>query len=466
MPRNSQGLYTLPAGNPVVPNTLIEANWANPTMDDIAAALTGSLPRDGSAPMTGPLTLACGCPHAAPPCHQQGVHGAVPRLRHRDARGGRLQPWLVRSFLPAPSSVMGRRSTARPTPTCSPPSGRPMVQATPARPSTCLTSATTSFVARRDARAVGSKQAASFASHVHPLTDPGHTHTSSQAAHSHAVTTTPHTHVLTDPGHAHGLPAYNPGYSFDSGGSATPPLAVGSGLNSSLAGTNIGIQSAAPAGATDSKTPAVTVVSSPTGIVGGAAGGAETRAAELCHDLRDQGSAGFLWPCACDRHHDHVDAQMISVDNTNPVVPELVIHSNVAFGTVKLDAGGKVPLNQMPTSSQQLLGYFDASGGQNPSEAYPTQTFNSGDTYIISVSGSITVFDPVTLVSSLTPVIGGQPAPVRDGQREQPDRLVLRHPEHDGHRLAGGLHSGSRHLGDGRASGHRGGAGEHPDKCL
>ena len=64
MPRNSQGLYTLPAGNPVVPNTLIEANWANPTMDDIAAALTGSLPRDGSAPMTGPLTLASGMPTA------------------------------------------------------------------------------------------------------------------------------------------------------------------------------------------------------------------------------------------------------------------------------------------------------------------------------------------------------------------------------------------------------------------
>ena len=64
MPRNSQGLYTLPAGNPVVPNTLIEANWANPTMDDIAAALTGSLPRDGSAPMTGPLTLSSGLPTA------------------------------------------------------------------------------------------------------------------------------------------------------------------------------------------------------------------------------------------------------------------------------------------------------------------------------------------------------------------------------------------------------------------
>jgi len=58
MPRNSSGIYTLPPGNPVVDNTLIETSWANPTMNDIATALTGSLPRDGSAAMTGPLILA------------------------------------------------------------------------------------------------------------------------------------------------------------------------------------------------------------------------------------------------------------------------------------------------------------------------------------------------------------------------------------------------------------------------
>lgn len=57
MPRNSQGLYTLPPGNPVVSGTIIESTWANTTMDDISSALTGSLPRDGSAPMTAQLTL-------------------------------------------------------------------------------------------------------------------------------------------------------------------------------------------------------------------------------------------------------------------------------------------------------------------------------------------------------------------------------------------------------------------------
>src|SRR5574343_245777 len=62
MPRNSQDHYTLPPGNPVTHGTLIEAQWANDTMDDIAAALTASLPRDGTAPMTGPLILVAGSP--------------------------------------------------------------------------------------------------------------------------------------------------------------------------------------------------------------------------------------------------------------------------------------------------------------------------------------------------------------------------------------------------------------------
>jgi len=57
MPRNPQGVYSLPAGNPVVSGTLIESTWANPTMSDIAAALTGSVPRDGSAGMQAQLLL-------------------------------------------------------------------------------------------------------------------------------------------------------------------------------------------------------------------------------------------------------------------------------------------------------------------------------------------------------------------------------------------------------------------------
>lgn len=60
MPRNSSGTYTLPAGNPVVANTLIETSWANPTMSDIGSAITDSLDRNGRGAMLAPLLLPAG----------------------------------------------------------------------------------------------------------------------------------------------------------------------------------------------------------------------------------------------------------------------------------------------------------------------------------------------------------------------------------------------------------------------
>ena len=55
MPRDSNGIMTLPPTNPVVPDTIISVNWANPTLEDIADEITNSLPRNGAAPMTGSL---------------------------------------------------------------------------------------------------------------------------------------------------------------------------------------------------------------------------------------------------------------------------------------------------------------------------------------------------------------------------------------------------------------------------
>lgn len=57
MPRNGSGVYALPSGNPVVDGTVIEASWANSTLSDIGAEITGSLPRNGAAPMTGSLGM-------------------------------------------------------------------------------------------------------------------------------------------------------------------------------------------------------------------------------------------------------------------------------------------------------------------------------------------------------------------------------------------------------------------------
>lgn len=57
MSRNGAGIYSLPTGNPVVPNTTISSNWANTTLSDIASALTQSIAADGQTPMTGDLNL-------------------------------------------------------------------------------------------------------------------------------------------------------------------------------------------------------------------------------------------------------------------------------------------------------------------------------------------------------------------------------------------------------------------------
>ena len=58
MPRNGAGTYILPAGNPVVSGTTITTAWANPTMSDVATALTQSLARDGQSAPSADLPMA------------------------------------------------------------------------------------------------------------------------------------------------------------------------------------------------------------------------------------------------------------------------------------------------------------------------------------------------------------------------------------------------------------------------
>jgi hypothetical protein len=57
MPRNVSGTYSLPAGNPVVAGTTIDASWANDTMNDLANEITNSLSRTGAGGMLAPFRL-------------------------------------------------------------------------------------------------------------------------------------------------------------------------------------------------------------------------------------------------------------------------------------------------------------------------------------------------------------------------------------------------------------------------
>lgn len=63
MARNSSGTYSLPQA-PFVPGTAIVATPMNNNLNDIASALTLSLPLDGSAPMTGSVKAYDGTPSA------------------------------------------------------------------------------------------------------------------------------------------------------------------------------------------------------------------------------------------------------------------------------------------------------------------------------------------------------------------------------------------------------------------
>ena len=57
---SSNGVYSLPPGYLAQTGTTIQVSQHNPIFEDVAAALTARLSRDGTAPMTGPINLAAG----------------------------------------------------------------------------------------------------------------------------------------------------------------------------------------------------------------------------------------------------------------------------------------------------------------------------------------------------------------------------------------------------------------------
>src|SRR5574343_1191335 len=199
MPRDSQGLYTLPL--PAVRSgDLIESAWANTTLDDVANALTGSLPRDGTAAMTGPLTLS-----------------AVPITAARQA----TTKEYVDSFMAlgsglAVGAVIAYSGATAPIGylLCN---GQAVSRTTYADLFTAIgttygagNGSTTfnvpnlvgQFIRGREAgRQLGSAQASMVEPHNHGLIDPGHGHFVNDAGHSH--TQLSHTHAVTDPGHGH-----------------------------------------------------------------------------------------------------------------------------------------------------------------------------------------------------------------------------------------------------------------------
>ena len=418
MPRDSQGIYTLPAsaGNPVVPDTLIEASWANGTMDDVALALTDSLPRSGSAPMVGPLTLPLGDPtngrYAASKSYVDkfvALSTGMP-VGSIVAFGGTVTPG---GFLLCDGASYPRTGT---------------YAALFAIIGTTFGAVNSSsfnvpnlqdqFIRGKSAsRAIGSLQTDSNKSHIHPLSDPGHTHiVQGLSGEVYESAARQHTHTVTDPGHAHiagtgSSPVYPGRYGYLDTGLGEQTIAaasfLGTATNGDLVSTNatgltIGITNTDHHHGWGGVSTANT-----TGMSIGADGGSESVPKNMAMNYYIKAVSDSTGPIPVTGIVSS-DEEMIAIDSSNVAVPALIIKSNIAYGTVKLDQSGKVPPNLLPTGDQALLGLFDASSGQNPSQKYPTAVFANGDTYVIGVGGTITVFDPATNIAVPTLVSVGE----------------------------------------------------------
>lgn len=60
MPSDANGNYSLPNGYLAITGTTVQPSQHNPPLEDLAEAMTGRLPKNGAAPMTGPIKLVAG----------------------------------------------------------------------------------------------------------------------------------------------------------------------------------------------------------------------------------------------------------------------------------------------------------------------------------------------------------------------------------------------------------------------
>jgi len=345
MPRDSQGNYTLPAGNPVVPGTLIEAEWANPTMADLGQAITDSLPRNGSAPMTGPLTLEAAMPtvprHAASKAYVDqflamstgmpiasvfafgGGAGLLNPLGYLLCNGQSVSRTAYADLFAAIGTIYGAGDGST---------------------SFNVPDLRDWFIRGRSvSRAVGSQEAAGNAAHTHAINDPTHTHTVTNPAHTH--TQAAHIHAIDVIGdHAHNTAFVNVG---DSGGGGGLANLGGTLYPSSAAGAHThSMQSATPA--INSATQATSITASATGISLGSQGD-EARPKNVAMDyyikaVNDSqgGGSGTVTTITSG------NTNTLTVDNTDPEFPVLNTVTDVPFGLVTLDASGMIPVSFIP----------------------------------------------------------------------------------------------------------------------
>lgn len=432
MPRNSSGVMVLPAGNPVIPGTLIESTWANPTMTDLANEITASLPRNGTAPMTGPLILARDgiLPKEATTVDQ--LNGAIAGSSNYLSAGAIQYFAMVAipsGWLEANGAEVSRTTYANLFATIGTVFGTGNGTTTFNLPDLRGT-----FIRGFDngrsidpGRAFGSSQAGSNAAHSHTVTDPTHTHGASQPAHSHAV---------TDPGHSH---------SIDLGTGEGGALRAGSNQGSDS--TDVSTLTSATGVSVQSSQPGISVNFAYSGVSVGASGG-EARPVNLAlvacikafgalqtdglgtmafqnkDAVSITGGVGVFSSLQCTKAPTEpndvarlsdvggvnevysADIQTIVVDSTDPMLPVIRPQTNVANGLAKLNSSGQIPASLIPISDVNYQGPWDASTGNTPSQTYPLVTFSDGDAYQISVLGTLTVYGSNGIAAPTSCVVG------------------------------------------------------------
>lgn len=440
MPRNVSGVYSLPAGNPVVSGTDITVDWANPTMSDIAAELTASLPRSGVAPMTGPLILAADAVQPKEATTLQQLNAAVSSSTNY-LPAGALMDFAATSV---PSGWLACNGAAVSRTTYAQLFGVIGTLYGPGNGTTTfnLPDFRGKFKRAWDdgagvdpGRAFGTVQLAANAAHTHGI---------GSTDHAHVLSLNSHTHTVADPGHAHTVTVAKAGAAVSSGSglfaAADQSVTTGSaqsGITIDSAGnfggvtlnSSIGL-SATESSGTEARPINLTVVTcikaygglvtdglgsmafqnkDAVNITGGAIAGATgvfsalscTAAPVNPNDVARLADIGGAVGAVLSG-----DQQLIAIDNTNPNTPIIRPLSNQPFGMVKLDAGSKIPSSLLPTTSINYQGPWDASGGQTPSQAYPSAIFNDGDMYIVDSAGTLTLYDS-SGTSSPLPVVSG-----------------------------------------------------------
>jgi len=455
MPRNISGVMVLPTGNPVIPGTLIESTWANPTMADLANEITQSLPRNGAAPMTGPLVLARDgiLPKEAITVDQ--LSAAVSSSTNY-LPAGAVQYFAMNAvptgWLEANGSAISRTTYANLFSTIGVTYGAGNGTTTFNLPDLRGT-----FIRGFDngrgsdpGRGFGTMQDGANAPHNHPLSDPGHAHSASSPAHTHGISDPGHAHGISDPGHTHGV--YDPGHAHTSyvpvgagnaisSGSEVGPGATGAagtGIGIYGAATGVGVQGAYSGVSAAGTAVGVSVAGAGTGITV-ASSGLEARPANMAliacikafGALQTDGLGTMAFqnkdavqitcgtgvfsslqstktptePNDVARLADiggsiaeilSDDPQIILVDNTTPSTPILRIQTNVPHGALKLNASGLVPPALISLGGLNYQGPWNALPG-----VLPAGTFTDGDFFQITTAGTLTLRTPTGAVSQV-----------------------------------------------------------------